>query len=935
MVKLMRMVWVGCLLLAAVGTAAEQDQTIKADIFPEHPKCEWQVNPVGIDVAQPRFSWILQPADPAARELRQSAYQVVVSSSRESLIRDRGEWDSGKVLSQEIFQIQYAGKAISPGTRYYWKVRTWDGGDRASEWSAPAEFVTGQLRPENWRAHWIAADPDAPLQPQARENTGDIKKTMPRLPIFRRDFSVRHKVRQALIFVSGLGHYELHLNGQNVTDRLLAPGWTNYRKRVFYNTYDVSEKIKEGKNALGVMLGSGMYDVPGVEGRYTKFIGSFGQSKLILELHLHFDDGSETVIASDKSWKFAPGPITFSSVYGGEDYDARLEQPGWDSPDFRSRGWKHVVPVKGPGGRLVAEQSPPIRVTQNFDPVKTTHPKPGVTVYDLGQNFSGWPEITLHGKRGATVKLIAGELLDASGMVTQHSANASPKKEQRYGYTLRGSGDETWRPRFSYWGFRYVQVESTDTGELPVIVSLCGQFMHDDVEAAGKFETSSQLFGQIYQLIDRAVLSNMFSVLTDCPHREKLGWLEQTYLAGSSILLNHDGIGLYQKMAQDIRDSQLPDGMVPGIAPEYVAFVDKNGVSTSFRDSPEWGSAAILSPWTAYQFYGDRELLAAQYDSMRAYAEYLNGKTKHHMLAYGLGDWYDIGPDEPGESQLTSKAVTATAIYYADLMALSDIAAVLGKTQESTAYGEEARQVGDAFNRELFHADTGQYDRGSQTANAMPLALGMVPEPYQKAVLDNLVDDIRRHGNHVTAGDIGFHFVARALTDHGRSDVLYDMLSRTDSPSYGYQLAQGATALTEAWDTNPNSSQNHFMLGHAQEWFYRGLAGIRVELNRTPSERIRIHPNPVGDITSASATYQSVLGPIHSQWTRQGSHLALKVNVPAGSVATIEIPSANPAEVLERGHGLAGASGIKSQQRTAHSVVCIVGSGAYEFESEL
>jgi len=934
-VKFMRSVWGWGLLLAAVTAASGQDPTVKSDIFPEQPKCEWQVNPVGIDVAKPHFSWILKPIGPAGRGLRQTAYEVVVSSSRDVLNRDQGEWNSGKVQSGEIFQIEYTGKALSPATRYYWKVRTWDGRDRASQWSATAEFVTGQMRPENWRARWIAAEPDAPRQPQARENIGEIKKTMPRLPIFRRDISVRHKVRQALIFVSGLGHYELHLNGENVTDRLLTPGWTNYRKRVFYNTYDVTERIKQGKNALGVMLGSGMYDVPGIKGRYTKFIGSFGQPQLILELHLRFDDGSETVIATNKSWKFVPGPITFSSVYGGEDYDARLERSGWDSPSFHARGWKHVVTVDGPGGTLVAEQSPPVRVTQSFDPVKTTHPKPGVTVYDLGQNFSGWPEITVHGKRGATVKLIAGELLDASGMVTQHSANASPKDEQRYTYTLRGSGDETWHPRFSYWGFRYVQVESTDNGEVPVIVSLRGQFMHDDVEVTGKFETSSQLFGQIYQLIDRAVLSNMFSVLTDCPHREKLGWLEQTYLAGSSILLNHDGISLYQKMTQDIRDSQLPDGMVPGIAPEYVAFVDKNGVSTNFRDSPEWGSAAILSPWTAYQFYGDRELLATQYESMRAYARYLGGKTKDHMLAYGLGDWYDIGPGEPGESQLTSKAVTATAIYYADLMAMSEIAAVLGKPQESTSYISEARQVADAFNRELFHADTGQYDRGSQTANAMPLALGMVPEQYQKAALDNLVDDIRRHGNHVTAGDIGFHFVVRALTDHGRSDVLYDMLSRTDSPSYGYQLAQGATALTEAWDTNPNSSQNHFMLGHAQEWFYRGLAGISVEVNHEASERIRIRPNPVGDMTSASATYQSVLGPIHSEWTRQESHLTLKVNIPAGSVATIEIPSANPVGVLEGGRSLDEVPGMKNHQRAPHSVVCVVGSGQYEFESEL
>ena len=359
MVKFMRSVWGWGLLLAAVSAVSGQDQTVKSDIFPEQPKCEWQVNPVGIDVAKPHFSWIREPIGPAGRGLRQTAYEVVVSFSRDVLNRDQGEWNSGKVPSGEIFQIEYTGKALSPATRYYWKVRTWDGRDRASQWSALAEFVTGQMRPENWRARWIAAEPDAPRQPQARENTGEIRKTMPRLPVFRRDISVRHKVRQALVFVSGLGHYELHLNGENVTDRLLTPGWTNYRKRVFYNTYDVTERIRQGKNALGVMLGSGMYDVPGIEGRYTKFIGSFGQPKLILELHLRFDDGSETVIATDKSWKFAPGPITFSSVYGGEDYDARLERSGMGVAELSCSWLKSVVQSMAPAERWLRNNHHP------------------------------------------------------------------------------------------------------------------------------------------------------------------------------------------------------------------------------------------------------------------------------------------------------------------------------------------------------------------------------------------------------------------------------------------------------------------------------------------------------------------------------------------------------------------------------------------------
>ena len=501
--------------------------------------------------------------------------------------------------------------------------------------------------------------------------------------------------------------------------------------------------------------------------------------------------------------------------------------------------------------------------------------------------------------RCETVRLTAGELLNPDGTVSQHSANANPASANLYSYTLKGNGEEVWHPRFSYWGFRYVQVEGatrshSDNGK-PELVALEGQFLHDDAPVDGTFVTSKELFNQIHHLIDTAILSNMMSVLTDCPHREKLGWLEQTHLAGTSIMFNYDVLHLYQKIADDIGDAQLANGLVPAIAPEYVAFVDRNGVSTNFRDSPEWGSAAIISPWIAYQFYGDKRLLADHYDEMRRYAEYLTSKSQDHMLAYGLGDWYDIGPSAPGESQLTGKGLTATAVYYQDLKILEQISNLLGKNAEASNYAQQANEVKSAFNRHLFHAETNQYDRGSQTALAMPLALGLVPEGHRQAVLENLVADIRKNNNHVTAGDIGFHYVVRALSDGGRSDVLNDMLSRTDSPSYGYQLSRGATTLTEAWDTNPDSSQNHFMLGHGEEWFYRGLAGIEFDLSRNKEEQIVIRPTPVGDIQSASATYNSVLGSISSSWHVTGNTFTLDVRIPPGASGNVYIPTAHGA----------------------------------------
>jgi hypothetical protein len=403
---------------------------------------------------------------------------------------------------------------------------------------------------------------------------------------------------------------------------------------------------------------------------------------------------------------------------------------------------------------------------------------------------------------------------------------------------LKDGSVETWHPRFSYYGFRYVQVEKTRgaSGDTPEVVSLRGDFVYDNVEEAGQFSSSNNLLNRIHQLINEAIKSNLNNVITDCPHCEKLGWLEQTYLLGSALMYGYDLERVYDKISGDIQDSQTADGLVPEIAPEYVVF------PPPFRHSPEWGSAVVLDPWTAYQHYGDVRNIVAHYEDMKRYVDYLGSKANDGIIAYGLGDWYDIGPGEPGPSKLTSLGLTATATYYADIATLRRMALLLGKKSDAEHLDQLGRSVYDSFNRHFYKEDQKNYDRGSQTALAMPLVLGLVPDEDRAAVLDNLVADIRSHNNHVTAGDIGFHYVVSALLDGGRSDVLYGMLSRTDSPSYGYQLAQGATTLTEAWDANPRHSQNHFMLGHAEEWFYRGLAGIDFDLSRPEEQWLRIRP---------------------------------------------------------------------------------------------
>jgi hypothetical protein len=741
----------------------------------------------------------------------------------------------------------------------------------------------------------------------------------------RKEFTVEKKIKRAVAYVCGLGFYELRLNGQKVGDRVLDPGWTNYRKTCLYTAYDVTAQLTRGQNAVGLMLGNGMYNVPG--GRYVKFKGSFGPPKAIFQLYVEHTDGTSTVVVSDGSWAWAPSPVVFSCIYGGEDYDARKELPGWDKAGFSGRTFQPVCLVDGPGGRLSAQAAPPIKVMKEYKPAKITEPKPGVHDYDFGQNCASMPRLTVKGPAGASVRLTPGELLQKDGQVSQGSCGGPAY----YTYTLKGGAAETWTPRFFYYGSRYVQVDTAGhpPGAAPQIVELSSQFVHSSAATVGTFACANPLVNRIHELIDAAIESNLQSVLTDCPHREKLGWLECSHLLAGCLMFNYDVPTFYAKIANDMSEAQLDNGMVPDIAPEYTVF------GGGFRDSPEWGSACVITPWQVFQMYGDRSLLARHYDTMTRYVGYLQSTAKDHLVTHGLGDWYDIGPGGPGESKLTSKGLTATAIYYQDLVILKDTAALLGKTAEARQFEDRARAVKEAFNRKFFDAGSNHYDRNSQTANAMPLVLGLVPEERRGAVLAGLVTQIRAGGNRVTAGDVGFNYLVRALADGGRGDVLYDMLIRDDGPGYAYQLKQGATALTEAWDTNPGSSQNHCMLGHIEEWFYRGLGGLASDPAGPGFKRITVQPQIVGALTSANVAYDSAYGRIVSHWQRARGTLSLDVTIPPNTTATVYVPAKEAAGVTESGRPANRATGVQFLRLENQAAVYAVGSGTYRFQSTL
>ena len=716
--------------------------------------------------------------------------------------------------------------------------------------------------------------------------------------LLRLGFSVRAGLRRALASVCGLGHYEMTLNGARAGAGLLTPGWTTYDKTCLYDTHDITRLLRAGDNAVGLVLGSGMYSVQ--PGRYVKFVSAFRPLTAIAQIRLEYEDGSVDAVGTDDRWRVASGPITFSNVYGGEDYDARLEPRSWDRPGFDDSSWTAAAIMDVPTRALrgASHASPAFRTYETMAPAAVRELRPGVAVYDFGQNASMMPRLRVRGPAGSSVKMIPAELLKADGSVDRGSSGGG---EAYWQYTLTGAAEgETWFPRFFYHGSRYLQVERSAPpgGARPEVESLESVVVHSDSPPAGEFACSSDLFNRIRTLIRWAQRSNLAHVITDCPHRERLGWLEQYHLNGPSLRYETDLARLYAKGFADMADAQRPDGLVPDIAPEYVVFDE------GFRDSPEWGSAIVLAAWQHYVWTGDDTPLRRNYEAMSRYVDYLASRAQAGIVDYGLGDWYDIGPKPPGPSQLTPIALTATAIYFEDNLALAKIAARLWREDDVPRYTEAAGRIKAAFNRKFFDSARSLYATGSQTAQAMPLVLDLVPEEHRARVLEALVGDVRAHGNGTTAGDVGYRYVLRALADGGRSDVIFDMNHQSERPGYGLQLARGATSLTEAWDANPQSSQNHFMLGQIIEWFYGDLAGLAPDPAFPGFKRVRIHPQPVPGITWARASQESPRGHMSVAWRWDGATFSLDVDLPPNTSAEVCMPGrdARPGFLIDSGH---------------------------------
>ena len=841
---------------------------------------------------------------------RQSAYEITICEN----VTNKKVYTTGKVKSSQSQLVNVP--ALKPNTHgYYWQVRVWNEKGEASDLSKKQKI---RVVPEKIDAEWIGAitRKDAKLpygrfpnsvfkKDSFKTKWADVDTLSAKSIILRKGFDTgRKRITDAVVYVCGLGHYRLNINGATVGDAEFAPVWSEYDKTVYYNVFDVTDLITAGGNAVSVLLGNGMFNVQRM-GRYSKLQTSFGPPQMLLRLEINYADGTRQVIKSGDDWKYSLSPITFNSIYGGESYDARLEQQGCCKAGFDDSGWRKAVVTEGPKGRLTPQTVQPVRIMERYG-IKSWKPipadslasaskstkreiHPSAFVADMGQNLAGFPEITVSGKRGQKVTLIVAEKLTRQGACDQRQTG----RQHYYEYTLKGDGtDETWHPHFSYYGFRYIQVEGAvlegqpNPDGLPVLKRLNSCFIYNSAEEVSSFECSNPLFTDTHRLIERAERSNMQGVLTDCPHREKLGWLEQDHLCGPSLLYNYDMTRYAPKVIRDITDTQKADGMVPTTAPQYISF------GNLFDDSPEWGSTLVILPFMYYDQYGDSTLITDNYEPMRRYVDYLTTRADNGIVSHGLGDWYDYGPWRAGFSKNTPVPLVATAHYIFDLQLLVRAARMTGRTADAGKYSAMLDKTVESFNREFFNPDSCTYGTGSQTSNALPLYLGLTGGNKQ-GVLASLVNDIKEHGNRLTTGDVGNRYLFQTLAQNGLNELLYTMLNHYETPGYGFQLRHGATTLTEQWDPNQGSSLNHFMIGQIDEWLFKTLAGIQNQPGTHGLRHLLIQPTLVGDLQYVKASTHSLYGKISVDCTRT----SLTVEIPVGSDATVVLPNGERKQV--------------------------------------
>ncbi|WP_158647305.1 alpha-L-rhamnosidase [Actinoplanes sp. ATCC 53533] len=855
-------------------------------------------DPVGIDDPAPRLSWQLA-AD--RRGARQVAFQIRAASAPNLLLSGRPDlWDTGRVGGPQQ-RVAYAGRRLGSRARVHWQVRAWGGPGGAGPWSAPAHFELGLLHRDDWSASWIT---------HPRWAAGGEPEEA--LPLFAVDFTVTRPVAQARLYVTGVGVCVTTINGRPVTDAVLEPPNTDFAQRVVYTTAGVTALIRQGPNTIGVELGPGIAHVLRVPGRYTKFTGTRAVPAALVQLELSFPDGTRTRVVSDTTWRTTAGPTLLSHWYGGEDHDARRELPGWDTPAFDRSAWHRVAVVERPRVRLAARACPPIRAVAELPTREVLRPGPGILVFDLGTNVAGWPVLDVDLAAGTVLRVRPGEQLGPDGRVLQDDESTGAPIVDTY---VTRAGRQRWHPRFTYHGFRYLEVTGLPDDAGPARVrALVLRAANDPV---GGLHTSHPLINKIHDIVDRAVQSNMFSVLTDCPHREKLCWLEETHLVFDAVARGYDVAAYYRELAHNMADAQTGSGLVPSTAPEYVVFADR------FRDDPNWGGAIIMVPWLLYREYGDLETARRLFPHMQRYLRHLATRSVRDTLDHGLGDWLATDGSTP-------VAVAATWGYHRAAATLSRIAGALGGLDaEARRYRDLAGRIARAFQDRFFDPGSAGYGSGSQACDAFALDLDVVPARLREATLGRLIAAIRAADDHLTVGEIALPPVLRTLAGAGRHDVVYRLLTQTTPPSYGHQVLAGATSLAEAWDGPARGlSQNHFMLGAIAGWLGRCLGGVDQARGSVGYRRLVIAPVIPGELRSMAYRTRIPYGDVRVEWLRQDDRLTLDVTVPVGATATVRVPTAGGRAAVCDDDDLRPVSTTTAAARYR------VGAGRWSFETE-
>jgi len=891
--------------------------------------CEYRTDPLGIDTARPRLSWALLSD---IRGQFQTAYQILVASSEDKLNESNADlWNSGKIISRQSLNIEYAGKALESRLRCYWKVRVWGKRGKVSNWSKAAWWETAFLEEDEWSAYWIN---------DGKENPGsdkDFYKDDP-APLFRKEFVLEKKVKKARLYITGLGYYEAYLNGDRIGDSVLEPAWTNYSKRIFYSVYDVMPQLQEGANCIGVTLGNGWYNPLPLRmwGRLNlREYLTIGRPCFIAQLELTYIDGTRKIVVSDESWNVKDGPILRNNIYLGEVYDARLEVKDWNLCDIDMRNWRSATFASEQNRRLFVQPLPPIRVTTTLRPVKITQSSPGIYIVDMGQNFSGWVRYKFKAPRGTQIRCRYGELLyedetlnpmtSVCGQIKGTRTNRNGKEAlvggpgspeiawQADTYIAKGNGWEIYTPRFTFHAFRYIEISGYPGHISPDMI--LGLRLNSDVSEAGSFSCSNEMFNDIQTMSQWTFLSNLFSVQSDCPHRERFGYGGDIVSTNEALMFNYDMAAFYAKAVQDWSDSALDEGMLTDTAP--YAGIQYCGVG--------WALAHPLLQMNLYRYYGDRRTLESQYAVSRRWLGLVQNLYPDFIVKEGLSDHESLNK--------TPSEELVTPLYFYSANLLSKMAEILKRSSDKKEYEDLSDKIKSAYLNKFWQKDSGYFAPGTQTSQSFGLYLGLVPEGNQDKALVYLEKLIEEKQGHLTTGILGTPFLMDVLCRQGLSDIAYRIVNKRSFPSWGHMLEQGATTLWEHWEFSDNTySHNHPMFGSISQWFYNWLGGIQAAPEAVGFDKVIIRPQVIDDLQWVECSHNSVRGKITSSWHKKEGSIFIKIQIPVNAEATVYLPSLINSQIYENGKLLEVSENIQFLEKGDRSLIYRVESGTYLFE---